>query len=196
MTARKSRDNRRSLLERTDGNTFVGRFTSIYIAMQLSDPQYIQAMINTRDLRMEISAAKSQRHLRQAGYDQVHGLEEERSLHKLALEYNLWRLYPYGLLVEVNDTILIFDRNYCPIVRISFEDPPDIVPPLEPINSFKEERYFYEDANSVFNDPDTFGRIFQLAAIFRIKDEISYRMELANDTFIHQKVWGPKWERR
>jgi len=179
----------------TKGDTKLSRVRLIYTALYFSAPFRLEAMIMTRALRIEIEAKQFEQILKRNGFEAEYGVEDVlRYLHTLA--EIPWRLaYPYGCWIEKDDAVVVFDRNYFPIVRLSFDAPPEIVDPLERVD-FGEQRWFYEDATAPYRDPRTLTVIFLLADLFGINEEIESRQKLSDYGRVDDEVWGEHWKSR
>lgn len=103
-----------------------------------------------------------------------------------------WRLLPFGLWVEPDGSVVLFDRNYCPIARIKQRGPMAPVHPLEFVN-YVDQRYFYEDSIAPNIDPETAPLIVGIASTRIIAAEIENRFQLSNHGRIHHDVWGRNW---
>ncbi len=106
-----------------------------------------------------------------------------------------WRLWPYGFWIERDGAYVLFDRDYCPIVRIRRYGRPEIVPPFERIRWVKQ-RWFYEDATAPFLDPQTAPTIVLLAADCVSDQEIDYRLSLTDRGRARYKTLAKRWKPR
>lgn len=106
-----------------------------------------------------------------------------------------WRILPYGYWVERDGAFVLFDRNYCPIVRLRLGERPAIVPPLERIR-WVEQCWFYEDGTAPYVRWATLPIILFIAYLSGLEKEIEYRWALSDYGRIPYKVWAKKWKRR
>ncbi len=119
----------------------------------------------------------------------------------LGQEYRLlrfarwWRLLPYGFWVEIDGAYVLFDRDYCPIVRIPESGPLVIVPPSERILS-NEQYWFYHEETSPYLEPQTAPTILFLADDCDFGEEFDYRCELTDYGRAPYKALAKRWKRR
>ncbi len=106
-----------------------------------------------------------------------------------------WRLLPYGFWIERDGAYVLFDRNYCPIVRIRRYGRLEIVPPFERIRWVKH-RWFYEDVTAPYLDPQTAPTIVLLADDCGLGDEYDYRCALSDFGRCGYKAYAKDWRRQ
>ncbi len=106
-----------------------------------------------------------------------------------------WRLLPYGFWIERDGAYVLFDRDYCPIVRIRRYGRPEIVPPFERIRWVKQ-RWFYDDTTAPYLDPQTAPTIVLLAADCVSEQEIEYRWSLTDRGRAPYKTLAERWKPR
>lgn len=123
----------------------------------------------------------------------------DKNLQEIEREYRClgevfwWRLLPYGLWTEGDGSVVLFDRNYCPIIRVQMAGGVTSVHPLEHIK-FVDERWFYEDATAPYLDPETAPNIVGIAAVRTTAEEIEYRFHLSHLGYVEHDIWGTKWQ--
>ena len=106
-----------------------------------------------------------------------------------------WRLLPYGFWIERDGAYVLFDRDYCPIVRIRRYGHPKIVPPFERIDKIAT-RWFYDDVTAPYLDPPTAPTIVLLAEDCDLGDEYDYRCALSNFGRCGYKAYAKDWRRQ
>jgi hypothetical protein len=106
-----------------------------------------------------------------------------------------WRLLPYGFWIERDGAYVLFDRDYCPIVRIRRYGHPKIVPPFERIDKIAT-RWFYDDVTAPYLDPQTAPTIVLLAADCGLEREIEYRWSLTDRGRAPYKTLAKRWKPR
>lgn len=166
----------------------------IVVLLRLSASDRLKAKIVTNDYRKAILLLNAHRR-GLCNLETDVGVEEVDRQYTCLSEVFWWRLLPYGIWVLL-DCVVIFDRNYCPILRLQTGKPPELVHPLEWIQRIEEQRYFYEDAVNPYQDPETAPEILTIADFCELEAEIDYRWKLSNHGRLDHKVWGKKWNRR
>jgi hypothetical protein len=87
---------------------------------------------------------------------------------------------------------VLYDRDYCPIVRIRETRKLEIVPPLEWIRSDLERR-FYDDATAPNRNTETLRGILILAERCTLEREIQHRNMLSGFCRGSYKEYASKW---
>lgn len=147
---------------------------------EMASPARLREKIRTRNERRRHAARKERAMIRAVGYRFALSQRRfRRELHEKGTADFTWRLFPYGAWKEASGDIVVFDRNYCPIVRLSDDKPFKIVQPQERI-IWVEQRWFYEDAVSPPMDPDTEKLIGFIATHLGILGEIAIRVILTD----------------
>lgn len=108
-------------------------------------------------------------------------------------EVQYWRLFPYGYWTETDGSLVIFDRNYCPLLRLHVERGLEVPHPLERIQ-FCATGYYYGDGCAPYIDPDTLPLILCLADAYGLGPELDYRWKLSDHGRTPMEIWCPKWQ--
>ena len=107
-------------------------------------------------------------------------------------ELHYWRILPYGIWTTKSDDLVVFDREYCPLLKVSPSGVRGLASPLERIE-VGAVRHLYEEATSPIFRFDTLPKIAFLAAGLGLQHEIEYRWQLSDYGRKDHRDWGQKW---
>jgi len=196
MMFRHVSEKRKSTLRSTfDLKTSVGRLNAMLTLMHLSRPAEIERLISSRAARIRLRARREQDGLRRLfGFARVSRKEIIRR-HISLLRGTMWPLLPYGRWIEEAGSIVVFDREYCPILRIHPFRPPEILDPYERI-AWVDQRWFYDQFNAPLFDPDILNRVEVLLYALHAEFEIRRRAEILGkyEEHRHRAMKKPKLE--
>jgi hypothetical protein len=88
-----------------------------------------------------------------------------------------WRVYPFVMGVEDEDTIVLVDHDLAPIARLGPDLTVQILDPNECVE-LGTKRWFYGDKNSPLYHPETFDRLDLIVRRHGLRREINYRSAL------------------
>ncbi len=177
----------------THPRTTAGRLRTFSYVVALSDPARMEAKIATHTTRRSIREMSFTNFARSHGWDVPKELETyRRAWSERGTEAPYWRLYPYGIAIIEKTSLIMFDRNYCPIVRLSVTAAPEIIDPHVIIRCGKLQ-YFYEDATAPYRDEETLDEIEFISELCRIEEEIFHRQLLSNFGRRGPEDWCGLW---
>lgn len=119
-------------------------------------------------------------------------LSHLRTFSENLVQIQYWRQLPYCVWCERAGGSIVFDRNYCPLVRIPTDGRCTLVKPSERIDFWAAD-FLYTDSSSPYIDPDTLPMMLFLADGLGLRQEIAYRWELSDFSRIDCRDWTPNW---